>query len=91
MGQLFGESTRKSGLDADWKEVHPDVLHNLVWAISQLGGSVTIGVTRNGNAYSFKIYVGAPYDARYFDGDAEGREAMAEWVNDLVIAVAEEL
>lgn len=89
LGHLFGESTRKTGLDADWNQVQPEVLRDLVWAISTLGGSVTIGSTRKGNAYSVKVYIGAPYDAMYFDGDEEGRTRMAEWVQSLVIHVAE--
>lgn len=89
LGHLFGESTKKSGLDADWNEVEPGVLHQAIWAVNQLGGAITFSTTRKGSAYVFKVYLGAPYDPVYFDGDSEGRERMAGWVQDLVIAVAE--
>lgn len=89
LGSLFGESTRKTGLDADWNEVEPNVLLAIVWGVSSLGGSVTLGVTRNGQAYTCKVYIGAPYDALYWDGDADGREQMRAWADRLIQLVAE--
>jgi len=86
---LFGDSTGKAGLDADWNQVDPEVLVHLLWAVCYFGGSVTLGATRNGKAYSVKVYIGEPFSARYFDGDEEGRTLMREWVDQLVIAAAE--
>jgi len=88
-GHLFGQSTRKTGLDADWNQVQPTVLHSIIWAVSQLSGSVTFGTTKNGQAYTIKVYLGAPYDPMYYDGDEEGRARLAEWADQLVAAVAE--
>lgn len=89
LASLLGGNTKKSGLDANWAEVHPDVLRDLLWAITTVGGSVTLGCTKNNNAYSVKVFIGAPYDAMYFDGDAEGRAQLTEWVQNMVIAIAE--
>lgn len=88
-GHLFGESTTKSNLDAAWNEVDPVVLHNIVWAVDAMGGSITIGTNRKGTAYYFKVYLGAPYDPVYFDGSSEGRAEMSEWAETLVKAAAE--
>lgn len=87
-GRLFGESTRKSGLDADWNQVHPDVLHRIIWAIDLLGGATTFSTTRSGNAYVVKVYLGEPQAPKYFDGDAEGRDALAAWADSVVEAAA---
>lgn len=89
LGHLFGESTRKTGLDADWNAVEPFVLHKAIWAINELGGAITFSTTKSGSAYVFKVYIGAPYSPVYFDGDEEGRAAMTAWVDDLVAVVAE--
>lgn len=86
---LFGESTRKANLDADWNIVDPNVVFRAVWAISTLGGSITLGTNKKGTAFYIKVYLGAPYDAVYFDGDADGAAALAEWVDRLVEAAAE--
>lgn len=86
---LFGSNSRKVGLDADWLAVEPALLLNLVWAVDFFGGSVTLGSTRNNSAYVVKVYIGAPFDPMYFDGDEEGRAALAAWVDSLVTAAAE--
>lgn len=83
-GHLFGESTSKSGLDADWNAVDPTVLSRIIWSIDTMGGSVTIGSNKKGTAYYFKVYLGAPYDPMYFDGDEAGRAEMSEWAERLV-------
>lgn len=83
-GHLFGQSTTKSGLDADWNAVNPAVLLRIIWAIDTMGGSVTIGTNKKGTAYYFKVYLGAPYDPVYFDGDDAGRAEMSEWGERLV-------
>lgn len=89
IGHLFGQSTRKTGLDADWNQVQPNVLLSIVWAIDVLGGAVTFSTTKNNNAYCIKVYLGAPYDPVYFDGDDEGRAALSEFADQLVAAAAE--
>lgn len=89
LSSMFGTSARKTGLDADWQQIEPIVLLNLVWAVDFFGGSVTLGSTRNNSAYVVKVYIGQAFDPVYFDGDAEGRESMRAWVDDLVLAAAE--
>lgn len=86
---LFGSSARKTGLDADWNLVEPSVIWEAVRWIDYLGGAITFSTTRNNNAYVFKVYIGAPYEPVYFDGDAEGRERMSEWVSSLAQQIAE--
>lgn len=88
-GSLFGESTRKTGLDADWNVVDSHVVLRIVWAVTTLGGSVTLGSNKKGTAYYAKVYLGQPFDAVYFDGDEEGRAALAEWADRLVNFAAE--
>lgn len=88
-GRLFGQSTRKSGLDADWNQVDSTVLHRIVWAVDFLGGAVTFSTTKANSAYCVKVYMGQPYDPMYFDGDDEGRAALAAWAEQLVEAAAE--
>lgn len=89
LGSLFGESTRKSGLDSDWNSVDPAVLHQIIWAVDALGGSVTVGSNKKGTAYFFKVFIGQPFDPVYFDGDDEGRAAMREWADRLMTHAAE--
>jgi hypothetical protein len=89
VGHLFGQSTRKSNLDADWLELDAQVLLRLVWAVDFFGGAVTLSTTKNGAAYVVKVFMGAPFDPMYFDGDEEGRASMAAWVESLVVAAAE--
>lgn len=86
---LFGGQQSNSNADADWSLVPGDVLHNLLWAVSYLSGSVTLSTTKNGKAYSIKLYVGEPFDPRYYDGTEEGRAELAAWVDSLVKALAE--
>ena len=86
---LFGQSTRKTGLDADWNQVQPHVLASIIWACDYFGGAVTFSTTKNNQAYVVKVYMGQPFDPMYFDGDDEGRERLTAWADSLVIAAAE--
>jgi len=87
---LFGSSISKTGLDADWSEVDPVLLRDVIWAVDFLGGAITFSTTRNGKAYVFKVYMGEPFDPMYFDGDEEGRAEMRAWVESLVATAAAE-
>lgn len=80
---------KKTGLDADWGSVQPELLRDLLWAVCFFSGSVTLGATRSGEAYSIKLYIGEPFDPVYFDGDEEGRAEMGAWIETLVKAAAE--
>jgi len=87
---LTGKGSGGANLDADWNQVEPNVLRDILWAVSMLGGSVTFGQTKSGRAYSVKLYIGAPFDPLYFDGSAEGRAEMADFAERWVTYAAEQ-
>lgn len=85
---LLGVKKEKENLYADWAEVDAGIVSNLVWAASEMGGTIQFGRTKNCYAYTIKLYVGKPYDPIYFDGNDEGRASMAEMAVALVEALA---
>lgn len=85
---LLGVKPNKEKLYADWADIDPGIIQNIVWATVEMGGTVQFGRTKNGYAYTIKMYVGKAYDPIYFDGNEDGRAAMAELAVSLVEAVA---
>lgn len=88
LSALLGVQRKDTDDYADWAEVEPGVLANLVWAVSEMGGTVQFGRTKNSKAYTVKLYVGEAYPPQYFDGNNEGRAALAALAQALVEAVA---
>lgn len=88
LASLLGVERDDNNNYADWAEVDAGVIHNIVWAISEMGGTAQFGRTKNSKAYTLKLYVGTPYPPQYFDGNAEGRAALANLAQALVEAVA---
>lgn len=85
---LLGVKPNKDKQYAEWADVDPGIIQNIVWATVEMGGTVQFGRTKNSAAYTIKMYVGKAYDPIYFDGNEEGRTAMAELAVALVEAVA---
>lgn len=88
LNTLLGGNDEKSHLDADYNSVEPTVLLTLIYSIVEMGGTIQFGRTKNGKAYTIKIYVGKAYDPVYFDGDDAGREAMAALAQSLIETLA---
>lgn len=62
--------SRKSGT-ADWGGCDPRWLQAIVVAITGLGGAVTIGLSRDGGAYSLTLLLDGERETLWFNGNAE--------------------
>jgi len=64
-------SDRKSGNTADWGGCDPKWLLEVVVGITEMGGAVTFGLSRDGGAYSVTLLLDSDRQTLWFNGDAE--------------------
>jgi hypothetical protein len=50
---------------ADWTEVNPRILVDLIAEAGKKGGALRFGYTRDGGAYSIGVYIGSEYFTDY--------------------------
>ncbi len=56
---------------ADWGTCSPDKLLSVVTAITELGGAVTIGLSRDQGAHSLTLLLDGGRETLWFNGDTE--------------------
>ena len=67
--EVFRKGSR--GGNADWGGCDSKLLQAVVVAITELGGAVTIGLSRNGGAYSLTLLLDDTRETLWFNGDAD--------------------
>jgi hypothetical protein len=56
-GTMVGAGWRRQPtVPADWKSVDASAIHDLVCAITAMGGAIRLGYTRDGGAYAIGLY-----------------------------------
>ena len=66
----------KRSLDFDWGGCAPEKLQDVVVGITDLGGAVIFGVSRDGGALSLTIMLDDERQARYFNADSDLDEGL---------------
>lgn len=64
-------SQRRTGDAADWLGSSPERLQAVVHQITQLGGAVTFGTSRDGGAYSLTLLLDGDRETLWFNGGAD--------------------
>jgi len=67
--ERFRQGTR--GEQPDWGRLDPDLLWKVIQRCTQDDGAVMFGYSRDGGAYSIKVYDGGEPEKAYFHTDAE--------------------
>lgn len=76
-----GSTNNKSRLDAfnqvnsargaDWGGCSPEKLQGIIMAITELGGAITIGLSRDKGAYSMTLLLDGGRTTLWFNGNAD--------------------
>jgi hypothetical protein len=69
LAERFGQATR--GEQPDWGRIDPELLWKLIQRCTADDGAVMFGYSRDGGAYSIKVYAGGEPEKAYMHSDAE--------------------
>lgn len=67
---------REKSAAADWSGCDPERLQAVVHNITELGGAVTFGTSRDGGAYSVTLMLDGERETLWFNGDADVDEKL---------------
>ena len=67
----FGGSSDRPAARADWGECSPEMLAAVVIRLTQLGGALTFGLSRDGGAYMLTLMLDGDRRTLWFNGDAD--------------------
>ncbi len=81
--RLAAIAQRRGGTAADWNGCSPERLQAVVHNITQIGGAVTFGTSRDGGAYSVTLLLDGDRETLWFNGDAELDEELQAVVETL--------
>ena len=70
-GRLEAFGKGREGSDADWGGCAPEKLQGVVTGITELGGAVTIGLSRDKGAYSLTLLLDGDRETLWFYRDAD--------------------
>lgn len=62
---------KNRGEQPDWGRIDPELLWKLIQRMTVDDGAVMFGYSRDGGAYSLKVYSGGEAEKAYFHTDAE--------------------
>ena len=68
---------------ADWSSCDGELLKDVVVLITDLGGAVIIGMSRDKGAHSMTLMLGTVRKSLWFDGDADLDEKLGEVIGKL--------
>lgn len=69
--RLAAIAQRRKGAVADWLGCSAERMQAVVHQITQLGGAITFGTSRDGGAYSLTLLLEGDKETLWFNGDAE--------------------
>ena len=69
LAERFRQGTR--GEQPDWGRIDPELLWKVIQRCTQDDGAVMFGYSRDGGAYSIKVYDGGEPEKAYFHTDVE--------------------
>lgn len=69
--RLEAFSQRGGGGQADWGGCDPLKLQEVVVAITELGGAITLGLSRDGGAHSLTLLLDGGRETLWFNGNAD--------------------
>jgi len=78
---VFGADKKTGG--ADWSSCDAELLKEVVVLITDLGGAVIIGMSRDQGAHSMTLMLDDTRKSLWFDGDADLDEKLQEVVGKL--------
>ena len=70
-GRLDAFSRGSSGASGDWGGCDPGKVQGVIVAITELGGAVTFGLSRDGGAHSVTLMLDGERQSLWFNGDAD--------------------
>lgn len=79
-----GEATFR----ADWGEVDPTLIVNLLVAVSRAGGAVLYGASRSGDLFSIQIFVEGEKHSKFWHCHSD-YEKMVTWMEAMTGAAGE--
>lgn len=80
LARFEGEEKAKSDL-ADWTRIDPDLIHRLIFVITQMFGAVMFSSDKSGGGFLISVYLGGDKKSQFFKASEEGIESMYEWMN----------
>lgn len=69
------QANKKKG-SAEWSGCSPEKIQTVIDLITQEGGAVLFGLTRNQGAHNLTLILGASKETLYFNGDADLDEEL---------------
>lgn len=69
--RLEALSRRRTATGADWLGCDAERIQAVVHRITELGGAVTFGTSRDGGAYSVSLMLDGERETLWFNGDAD--------------------
>ncbi len=67
--EAFAKSSHTTG--ADWGTCSPEKIHGVVMAITELGGAVTFGLSRDNGAHMLTLLLDGHRETLWFNGDSD--------------------
>lgn len=67
--EAFGN--RKPGVGADWGGCDSERMQGVVMRITELGGAIIFGLSRDGGAHSITLMLDGERETLWFNGDAD--------------------
>lgn len=80
---VFGnraKDTRQPGVSADWGSVDGELLRDLIQTVTQRGGAVRFGYSRDGQAYALGLYYGEEHVTKYCRPQEDVDTFLQDWV-----------
>ncbi len=81
--RLAALGKRRPGATASWALCKSELMLMLVHRITQLGGAVTFGLSRDGGAHMLTLMLDESRETLWYNGDADLDEEMDEVVHKL--------
>jgi len=74
LGEKFSQAAR--GEQPDWGRIDPELIWKLIQVCTADDGAVMFGYSRDGGAYSLKVYAGGEPEKAYFHSDQDITDFM---------------
>ena len=76
------KGSRRRGQEAEWKNANPELLYYLIKLITEIGGAILFGRSRDGGAFSIKCWDAEGDWTDYLPGSGDVNEWLHEILND---------
>lgn len=83
MGRLAAFTAATHSTGADWSSCDAELLKDVVVLITNMGGAVILGMSRDQGAHSLTLMLDGNRKSLWFDGDAELDDKLQEVIGKL--------